>query len=569
MTASPKFAQAEIDEQAVRAGRGVRWLIAVRFALAAGSLGLLLVLSIGDQPQYERNLPGIVLLGFTLLLNSGYLVALRFVKAGRGSFIVVQVCADGILETALIFLTGGAGSIFLVLYFATVLSATILISPRGGVFVASLATTMLAAVTILYFFNSRGEIILPLVHKEYIAAYQGNFNFILAFMIAEAAGLHMVALLGGLLAKRLTQFRALYEEILSYMGDGLLAMDEGKRIIFINEEARKILHYRSYEPLVGKVISDVFRRRMEKDVFAILNWREEVDIELDVEPRDGGVKTINIKTSVLYDKKGRARGTIAIFADLTAKKRMERLEQKASKYDEMGELAAGIAHEIRNPLASIRGAVQELGSLDMAGADNKKLAQIVIRESDRLDGIIKDFLELARMKPPSAADVNLDALLDEIRLLLKSRPDARDVEIEIRSGGRFVLRADPAQMKQVFLNLGINAIEAMGGRGKITITTAPAELPSRIPLESGGTLPKLQSAAAVIVSDTGPGILPENIGKIFTPFFTTRTKGTGMGLAIVDKIVSTHHGSVDVASTPGKGASFRVVLPLARKGVER
>jgi PAS domain S-box-containing protein len=421
-------------------------------------------------------------------------------------------------------------------------------------------------VTVLYFFGSHHGWPLPFIKAEFLQNYRLKFNYMLAFLVAEAVGLHFVALLGGMLIKSMSQFKVLYEEILRHMGEGLIALDRQNRIIFINNNARKLLSYKDDAPVVGRKFTDVFRRREDQRLHAILARREEVDLELDVKMRDAHARTINIKTSALFDKHKRIRGIIGIFTDLTVKKHIDMLERKAAKLDEMGEVAAGIAHEIRNPLASIRGSIQELGRLEMKGADNRRLAEIVIRESDRLNDIITDFLQYARMKGPVLSNVPLKPILEEVVLLLKSRPDAQDVKISLECDGDYTVLADPGQLNQVFLNLGINALEAMSSTGSLSINTESSLIPERVQQEFGGTLPRFERAVAVSFADTGRGISPEGISKIFTPFYTTKSEGTGMGLAVIDKIIAAHHGSIDVISKPEKGSTFRVTLPLARPG---
>lgn len=528
------------------------------------SVGLVLLLSSGERAFKPSHMHALVLMGVAFVLNLVYLGLSLKKNLRTGWFIILQFCLDGLIETFLIYFTGGAASVFLFLYFASVVGATFLISSRGGVFLASLNTTLLAAVTLLYYFASAYSLDLPLWGREFISIYPHRIKNIVAFLVAEAVGLHMVAFLGSMLIKSLSRYKILYEEILRHMGEGLIALDETKRIVFINDKAKEMLHYKGLESLVGNRFSEVFRRKEEKNIHAIFNTPEEVDIEFQVNLRSGDKKTINVKTSVIRSPRGKVRGVVGIFTDLTVKKRIQELESKASKYMDMSELAAGIAHEVRNPLASVRSAVQEIGKLEHSNPSSSKLAKIVMRESDRLDEIITNFLQFARMKNPSFAPARLETILDEVVLLLENRPEKGGVNILCNYRDKdYRAWADQDQLKQVFLNLGINSLQALGGSGTLTIDVSPGEIPVRMFARIGTGFARKKEAVAVSFSDDGPGIPPEDVPRVFTPFYTNRKGGTGMGLSIVEKIVNDHNGTVDLKSRPGEGATFKVVLPLA------
>ena len=253
----------------------------------------------------------------------------------------------------------------------------------------------------------------------------------------------------------------------------------------------------------------------------------------------------------------RGRGVTCSFQDLTDIKRMEEQVRQADRLAAIGRLAAGLAHEIRNPIGSIRGSVEVLrGSLNPQG-DDRRLMDIVLRESDRLDAIIRDFLQFSR--PPHLVRVPTDvtAMLDEILLMLSNHSGVQGTEtprVEIRRvAGEATVKADldPAQMRQALWNLCLNAVEAMPQGGELRVGT------HTIPSESGRTL------LEITVEDTGVGITAAALTQVFEPFFTTKPQGTGLGLAIAHRIVEDHGGEIRVQSEPWRGTRFTISIPVS------
>jgi len=227
----------------------------------------------------------------------------------------------------------------------------------------------------------------------------------------------------------------------------------------------------------------------------------------------------------------------------------------------MGHISASIAHEIRNPLASIRGAVQEIGRAVLIPEDKKVLLEIVLSESDRLDQIISDFLRFARMRPAKLVPTDIGRVLSDAKLLLSARAEAKDTQILLSGDEGEPFPADPEQLRQLFLNLGLNALQAMAGSPR-------KELALRVCVMSRGRLLGFNLEQAldrpgvlVEVADTGPGMPPDVQRRIFEPFFTTKAAGTGLGLAIAERIVQGHEGLIAFESQDGAGTTFRVWIP--------
>ena len=255
--------------------------------------------------------------------------------------------------------------------------------------------------------------------------------------------------------------------------------------------------------------------------------------------------------SLLKDDKDAVRGIILVFQDITKMVQMEERVRRQERLATVGSLAAGIAHEIRNPLASLSGSIQVLqGELDLKN-DNKNLMDIVVRETDRLNTIITDFLEYARPKTSEDDFIVLADILDETITLLKHSKNFQE-GIGIRSTVEptISIRGDSQRLRQVFWNLLLNACQAMPNGGDITI--------------SAGPFPRGEDDhgwCEIVIADTGQGIAREYLDKIFDPFFTTKTGGTGLGLAIVYRIIEDHGGTITVEAG-GRGSQFRILLPM-------
>jgi len=534
---------------------------------------LLIFLSIGVIIAYANKFPvpppfsnAYRLLVGVLLLNIIYLVASRFVRRHR-LFIALQIATDGVAETALIYLTGGPRSPLFFLYFASVLSASILISRRGGILFASAATVLLSGVTISYFVPARLHFFLPLVPQEWIEAAGMNINKLLAYLVAQSIGLHLVALLSGQIAERALNLRYLYGSIIESMAEGLLVTDRNARIIFANQEAKRLISPDNQTEVAGKRLEDILPPLKEKRAF------EPPEIDTPTVTRfhlpssaDKSGLELEAKISPLRNKRGKNLGKIIILRDLTLRRRLEETEKRSRHLAEIEEMSVGLAHEIRNPLASIRGCTQELGRTSFADADSRRLADIVCRESDRLDRIVSDFLGFARIQPPIFAKCEIARLVEEVVTLLRSRENAKGVDVFTEMPEKLALLCDGGQIKQVLLNLGINSLEALQGSGYIKISAK--RKPLREAFDTGQRPTDIISTEGIFLEfeDNGSGIPPEHIQKIFTPFFTTKHNGAGVGLAIVSRIIANHDGYITVRSAPSRGTAFSIYLPLYPRG---
>jgi two-component system sensor histidine kinase PilS (NtrC family) len=331
--------------------------------------------------------------------------------------------------------------------------------------------------------------------------------------------------------------------------------------MIVNPAAESILGLEHGGTYKGEPIGDVIPHMpaLVQELSSVLERGEpRRRYELEVRRADSGILPLGISISILKGEREEKRGVIALFQDLTEVQRMRSRVRMADKMAAIGKLSAAIAHEIRAPLASICGSIEMLSSeLDVSG-DNRKLMYIILKESDRLERIITDFLEFARMRHPALSALDIERCLEETLLLLKQSPAIEEklsmrLECDVPCARVY---ADEEQIKQVFLNLGLNACEAMCHSGSLTISilreiqqlqeeTAPVE------------------CIRVRFENDGPHIPEDVLPHIFEPFFTTKEGGTGLGLAIAARILESHGGTIRAENIDSRGTAFTVIIPAA------
>ncbi len=277
----------------------------------------------------------------------------------------------------------------------------------------------------------------------------------------------------------------------------------------------------------------------------------------------GRLIPVNATTVPLMQPDGEAIGVILTLRDLTSIRELEAAVRQADRLSTLGTLAAGLAHEVKNPLGGIKGAAQLLERELDPDSELLEYPRVMIRETERIDRIIRQLLELASPKGPRYSPVNLHRVLGDIILLQREVASAREISIATGFDPSIPpIMADEAQLTQVFLNLIRNALEAMTEGGRLTVT-------SRVLADYQlGRTEGRNRMVAVEVADTGPGIVPENLPKVGTPFYSTKEGGTGLGLAICQKIVAEHRGMLKIDSQPGQGTRISVLLPLVQSPVK-
>lgn len=332
--------------------------------------------------------------------------------------------------------------------------------------------------------------------------------------------------------------------ILANMTDAVVAIDDGGRITLFNHAAESIFGV-SAKDAIGKECSELIKG---KSILEQTLRTGDAVTEREAEYILGGRHVVlSISTFIVKNKSGETDLAVAVIRDLTEKRALERNLRQKEKLTAMGELASGVAHEVRNPLNAIGMIAQRLNKEFEPKADAQEyrtLSNTIVTEVRRLNDIIQRFLKFARPSKLHVSKVELHALLNEVVELIQPEVTSKGGEIVEQFGNLSVVVVDPDQMKQVFLNLLQNSAHAIRKGGRIEVRTRAEE-----------------SHLLIEIHDTGPGIAPEHLDKIFDLYFTTKDGGTGMGLSIAHQIVAAHGGSIKVESRPGDGTVFTIMLP--------
>ena len=455
-------------------------------------------------------------------------------------FAYIQLVLDVIAEIALIYITGGIESWFSFTLILTVISSITVLNRRAGYVIASMGSILYGTLLDLQFFR-----VLPLDYQGVMQERQFIYNFFI-----HTVSLFVTAYLTGFLATRLEKTEERLEEkdihlrelelfnvkVIDSLPSGLFTTDLEGNVLIFNRAAERITGV-SKKEVIGQKIT----RALPSLLFPFRSGRNEETLQLT----DQRKKIIGITVSVLKDIAENETGYIGIFQDLTQLKKLEAEMKNREKWAVIGELSANIAHEIRNPLASLQGSVEMLKEGKIPEKHRDKLMDIAISEMQRLNNIVTDFLTYSRPRPLELQEVDLHGLLrDTLSLLENTGQEKQDIRIRKTFNGPMPVRVDPVSIRQVFWNLGTNAVEAMDKGGILTVSTQ--DFPDRI---------------SIVFSDTGPGISQDDLSRIFYPFYTTKERGTGLGLSIAYRIVEEHKGRLAVESTSGIGTNFEIILP--------
>lgn len=513
------------------------WLSIFRTVATTLLLGVTALRLLAAPPQElsRRDSLAFAVIGLVYVLTLIYGLWLRRGRVGT-SAAAVQVAGDILIASALISLTGGADSPFVFTYSLAVISASILLSQRGAFVTAAACSGIYGALVLSHLLRLGAPASSAMLART---GFHFASNVLAHFLIAALAGYLSRQLLaaGGRLSASQADLRrlsTLHGQILDSTPSGLLTCEAEGHITFINRAALSILG-----------LDDATAKEMPVETLLPgLRGLERVPrAELKVEtPRGPRILGLTLAPLEGADQSSR----LIVFQDLTALRRAEDELRRADRLAALGTLAAQLAHEIRNPLAAMRGSAQMLAQDGAEDPSVARLTNILLRESDRLSRLVEEFLRFARPPPPQRRATALEELIRETVEMLQADPQRRGVHLSL------VLQpvtapVDPDQLRQVLINLLRNAFEAVGPEGQ-----------TRVSLSVGAGHKALLS-----VWDSAGAIPEAHLGRIFEPFFTTRSGGTGLGLATAYSIVRAHEGNLHVTSSPKTGTEFTVELPLA------
>lgn len=534
--------------------RLLRWLYLGRLTLAAGIFGGALLIWPRTTPEVTLLATLAFILSLAVTLGGMWHTHLRH-REPSSNFLYLQIVFDALLVTAVVHLTGGSESDFAPLYILVIAAGALLLPLPGGVLVGALAS-------ILYFAD------IVLVH----AAEPPATVFVqigLFAVMALATGflgdrLRQTGTALGEAEHALRQLRLEHGEILETIDTGVVTVDDEGRLAYMNRAAEVLLSLRERE-WMGRPVLDALDRaasglgglvRQTGASRVPVRWYETQAAGWGEGPGRLGGRMIGVRTTVLEREGHETPWVTAVLQDITDGKQVEELNRRAARLQAVAELAAALAHEIRNPLASIRSAVEQITNPKLARSDHGILERLVVNESERLSRLLSEFIEFSWVRLEQRTDVELGALLADVIELVKRHPDGGSARVEYTPPtSPIFIDGDEDLLHRAFFNLVLNGVQHAGPDGQVHVEAtrpAPSGLPPGV---------RITAPVRVVVRDSGPGVPQEDRPRIFDPFYTTRPGGTGLGLAVVHRALEAHQGTILVDDAPEGGARFTIFLP--------
>jgi two-component system sensor histidine kinase PilS (NtrC family) len=540
--------------------RRLLWLTGGRAAAVTVLLGSAILTQIKSPGTFPVD-PFFFLIGLTYALTAVYCMLLRQAEAHRW-IVDVQLACDTIVISALIHLTGGVASLFSALYMLPIIAGAAVRSMRGALIAAGLSSFLYGG---LVYAQYSGTPALPVMagtevtQPPRVALYTVGLNVFGFVAVAGLAGYLSEGLrrAGQELeqaSNQIADLQAFSEYAINSLGSGLTTTDLSGTVLTLNKAGEAIIGIKAPAALGRRVQEMLQLPEPCRALFGPLERRPPLPrVEYMFTRPDGRQIELGISTAILVTPRGES-GFVITFQDVTEIRRQEREARVQQRLAAVGEMAAGIAHEIRNPLASMSGSIQILRQELPLTDEQAQLMDIVLRESERLNDTIRSFLAYARPQRNAAKRLDVRQVVHDTALLIQNSPECQErhtVAVDLAPEPVWCL-ADESQIKQVVWNLATNGLRAMpdGGELKLTVSELAGE-------------DDASGQAVIAVHDAGMGIPDDQLESILQPFRGGFSKGTGLGLSIVHRIVTDYQGELQVTSQPGEGTAVIVKLPAA------
>lgn len=539
---------------------------AARLVMAIGALGLALAtVGVGREGAEDAESALYGALAAAFLVTAIFAAALPTTRrlSGIGA---AQLLADVAVVSTLVHYSGGAVSFFSFLYVPITFYGAILFERRGAYAAALLSSVgyglaLWAAEqtgTHLIFGGPLGAPLMALWGVHTVA--------LLIVALLGTALTREVRLAGEQLAESetdLRRLRNLHERTVESLTSGLVTTDLAGRITSFNPEAERISGY-----AIAEAIGESFDVLLPGAHGALERSSEglRVRMRMPFSNPNGEGRHLGLAASILKGTDGAPIGHVVIFQDVTDVVQMEANLSRSERLAAAGQLAADMAHEIRNPLAAISGSIEVMRESGADADRNDRLMDIVLREVQRLDGLIGDFLQYARPAIAKPEIIDLAHVVEEVvKMFEGARPAGVDLSVEVQADTTAL--ADPTQLRQVLWNLLLNAAQAMPDGGRMRLAAAPIRAPQGAGPKGRNVHEEALAQVEITVSDTGVGIRPDVLERVFDPFFTTKPKGSGLGLPTVHRIIEDHGGSLRIESEVGQGTAIHIRLPALKEQI--
>lgn len=542
----------------------LRWLIISRVAIVTFLLGITTFFKTQKiELLPETSIVSLyIIFTLTYFLSVIYLILLKFVKYPKVN-VYIQTFTDVALITGLVYVTGGIRSIYSVFYPLAIIYSVLFLGKRGGLIVASISSILYGLLLDLEYYG-----VIPPIDSEAVHNYDLSAGYVFSRIFIHILSFYIIALVASyaveqekktrvLLAEKRTAFDKLdllHRIIIQSVDTGIMTIDLQGRIKSFNRAAEAISGF-TFTELENRNVAEIFPGFTQmREIINEEDKRSSVRNRYNMEfvNKENQTLILGYSISTLKDNKGKRIGDIVIFQDLTSITKMEEALEKSRKLAIIGEMAAGLAHEMRNPLASISGSIQILSKDLKLGDTDERLMRIILRGKDQLESIIKDFLLLARPAPGNKETIFIKELIEDVMESIHFVPDWNNgIKVSLLLSDNLSIHANKTEMREVMWNLILNAVQAMPDGGHLSLETKKK-------LSVDNTNEYLE----ILVSDTGCGIDEAYFNMIFEPFFTTKERGTGLGLAIVNRIVEGYTGNIVIESKIERGTTCIVSLPF-------